>query len=53
MKKFFLLCLAMLMVVLAGCENSQQKPIGYENGNVQNMYVYYNDTLYIYTAFRS
>ncbi len=50
MKKIFLLCVAMLMVVLAGCENSQQKPTGYENGNVQNMYVYYNDTLYIYTG---
>lgn len=50
MKKIFLLCVAMLMVVLAGCENSQQKPTGYDNGNVQNMYVYYNDTLYICTG---
>lgn len=30
-------------------DNVQQTPTGYEQGNVQNMYVYYNNVLYIYT----
>ena len=31
-------------------DNVQQTPTGYEQGNVQNMYVYYNNVLYIYTG---
>lgn len=48
MKKIIIILIMFVMHSLMGCSSVQQTQTGYEDRNIQNIYVYYNDLLYIY-----
>ena len=54
-KKVLLLCLMIVLVGICGCGQQSEEnessiaPTGYPDGEIQRKYVYYDDTLYVYS----